>query len=175
MNFVPRVLLVSSDQSELQTLRSFLIRQSGVAVFTAAAGGDALHMHLSCPADVILAMTPLPDIEVLEFARRITLLGAPRLILSGEETSGRAVSEAFRLGAADYLIGPQEHEALWSAICRQVEVRGRELRQRRERRRLRRAVKLSDVAHQALREQIEHLSQDVVSSYQKLFEQLDAR
>ncbi|MCG3128789.1 MAG: hypothetical protein CHACPFDD_03682 [Phycisphaerae bacterium] len=175
MDFVPRVLLVSADEGARQSLRTFLIEQSGIAVFTAAEGGAALHMHLSCPVDVILALLPLPDIKPLEFVRRVALLGKPRVILSGDEATGREVAEAIRDGAADYLIGAAGHDELWPAICRQIEVRGREMRRRRERRRLRRAVKLSDAAHQALREQIEHLSRDVVHSYQRLFEHFAER
>jgi len=130
-------VLLIDDEAVFREDMATLIREGGYACDTAADGAEALR-HASAEApDVILCDLIMPGISGVELISRLASLcpETPIVIITANATMESAV-DAFRAGAADYILKPVLADDLLQKIARCVEQR----RLQRELRYLRRQV-----------------------------------
>lgn len=119
-----RILVVDDDPPSVKMI-SFLLREEGYSVLTAADGEEALRLvQEERPALVILDVM-MPKVDGLEVCRRLRrqMVDVPIIILSAKgETADRV--QGLELGADDYLpkpFEPMELLARVKAVLRRTE------------------------------------------------------
>ncbi len=133
MTATDKILLVDDEKLIRMTLHDRL-EQAGFRVTEAERGDEALECVRRDDPDLVLLDYRLPDLDGLEVLRRIRREGTETgVILMTAYSSVDSAVEALKLGAADYLKKPIDHEQLLAAITRTLET----TRLRREVRRLR--------------------------------------
>lgn len=113
------ILLVDDDEGSLQALDAAL-DGVGVEVATARSGNEALGALLKREFAVVLLDVRMPGIDGFETARLIRSRPASRhvpiIFITGVEPSSATTSQAYALGAVDFLWKPVSPEALRSKI-----------------------------------------------------------
>lgn len=114
----PSILVVDDEEVNLQILTQILTSQK-YRVAKARDGRDALDYLEKNAADMVLLDIVMPGpsgLEVLKTIRRTRSLGQlPVIMLTGKDTEGD-VSEAFSLGANDYITKPIDIAALIARV-----------------------------------------------------------
>ena len=101
-----KILIVEDDQMIAYTLE-FRLKKDGYEVTTARDGREAMEMLKTGKYNLVTTDLMLPfvtGLEVLSYAK-LALPGMPIIVLSGDNADV-TVSEAFKLGADDYLKKP---------------------------------------------------------------------
>src|SRR5690242_3124536 len=103
------VLLVDDQPANLLALETMLADLS-LNLVPATSGPEALRQVLRCDFAVVLLDVQMPDMDGFETARLIRSRGksryTPIVFLTAFESSQTAISEAYELGAVDFLIKP---------------------------------------------------------------------
>lgn len=130
------VLLIDDEDLFREDLAS-LLRDEGFVCRTAADGEEGLRLARELPPDAVVCDLVMPGIGGVEVIDRLASLApdTPVLLLTAHGTMETAL-EAFRKGAADYLLKPVDPDELIRKVERVVEHR----RLEREVRYLRREV-----------------------------------
>lgn len=121
---VIRVLLADDHALVRAGLRSLLASMDGVEVVGEAADGhDALRLAGTLRPQVILMDIAMPGLNGLEATARITRGGAraPRVLILSMHVSEEYAAQAFRVGAAGYVLkdaAPTELEQALRAVAR---------------------------------------------------------
>ncbi|MGQ9457746.1 MAG: response regulator transcription factor [Anaerolineae bacterium] len=119
-----RVLVVDDDPPSVKMI-SFLLREEGYSVLTAADGEEALRLVQEEKPDLIILDVMMPKVDGLEVCRRLRrqMVDVPIVILSAKgETADRV--QGLELGADDYLpkpFEPMELLARVKAVLRRTE------------------------------------------------------
>ncbi len=111
-----RVLVVDDDPPSVKMI-SFLLREEGYSVLTAADGEEALRLVQEERPDLIILDVMMPKVDGLEVCRRLRrqMVDVPIIILSAKgETSDRVLG--LELGADDYLPKPFEPVELLARV-----------------------------------------------------------
>lgn len=111
-----RVLVVDDDPPSVKMI-SFLLREEGYTVLTAADGEEALRSVQEEKPDLIILDVMMPKVDGLEVCRRLRrqLVDVPIIILSAKgETADRVLG--LELGADDYLPKPFEPMELLARV-----------------------------------------------------------
>jgi len=99
------ILLVDDDPLIVRSV-SFLLRQEGYRVVSAASGAEALAAAREAPPDVVLLDVALPDLGGVEICRRLRQeTGVPIIILSARRAEADKIV-GLDAGADDYLTKP---------------------------------------------------------------------
>ena len=101
-----KILIVEDDQMIAYTLE-FRLKKDGYEVTTARDGREAMEKLKTGKYNLVTTDLMLPfvtGLEVLSYVK-LALPGMPIIVLSGDNADG-TVSEAFKLGADDYLKKP---------------------------------------------------------------------
>jgi two-component system, NtrC family, sensor kinase len=115
------ILIVDDDPEARGFLREQIFGADAFQVYEAKDGADALQMLAERRPDLIVL-----DWELAGLSGRDLLLGVKSqgfqgpVIVVAESGSGRAVIEAFRLGAADYVLRPVREAELLAAVERSL-------------------------------------------------------
>lgn len=147
-----RILIAESDP----VIADFVSRQTLVAagyqVYQVSDGATALSRAMQIMPDVILANLDLPGLSGKDLLVGLNSQGVNiPLILIARKGTENEIIQAFRLGAADYLIWPAREAEVLSAVERNLS----QVRERRERERL--AVQLQQT-NQELQQRIRELT-----------------
>ncbi|WP_322793684.1 ATP-binding protein [Bellilinea sp.] len=147
-----RILIAESDP----VIADFISRQTLVAagyqVYQVSDGATALSRAMQIMPDVILANLELPGLSGKDLLVGLNSQGVNiPLILIARKGTENEIIQAFRLGAADYLIWPAREAEVLSAVERNLS----QVRERRERERL--AVQLQQT-NQELQQRIRELT-----------------
>ncbi|MGC8836910.1 MAG: response regulator transcription factor [Anaerolineae bacterium] len=119
-----RVLVVDDDPPSVKMI-SFLLREEGYTVLTAADGEEALRLVQEERPDLVILDVMMPKVDGLEVCRRLRrqMVDVPIIILSAKgETADRVMG--LELGADDYLpkpFEPMELLARVKAVLRRTE------------------------------------------------------
>ena len=118
-----RILIVDDDLT-LRTALTRYLQSRGYVVQEARSGVEALALFEEDPTDVVVSDIVMPEMDGLEFCRRLraTRLGqlVPFIFLSSRrELSDRV--EGHQIGADDYLVKPFELKELAAKIEAQLE------------------------------------------------------
>jgi two-component system alkaline phosphatase synthesis response regulator PhoP len=111
-----RVLVVDDDPPSVKMI-SFLLREEGYSVLTAADGEEALRLVQEERPDLIILDVMMPKVDGLEVCRRLRrqMVDVPIIILSAKgETADRVLG--LELGADDYLPKPFEPMELLARV-----------------------------------------------------------
>lgn len=147
-----RILIAESDP----VIADFISRQTLVAagyqVYRVSDGATALSRAMQIMPDVILANLELPGLSGKDLLVGLNSQGVNiPLILIARKGTENEIIQAFRLGAADYLIWPAREAEVLSAVERNLS----QVRERRERESL--AVQLQQT-NQELQQRIRELT-----------------
>jgi len=118
-----RILIVDDDPT-LRTALTRYLQSRGYIVREARSGAEALALFEEDPTDLVVSDVVMPEMDGLEFCRRLraTRLGqlVPFIFLSSRrELSDRV--EGHQTGADDYLVKPFELKELTAKIEAQLE------------------------------------------------------
>ncbi len=116
----PKILVVDDDQSCREALAAAL-DVKGYRVELARDGVDALELHDSSPADLVVAELDMPRLGAMDILAALRQRGAgvPVIVVSSTPDLRAAVS-AMRGGAADYLTKPLDQDELLLALRREL-------------------------------------------------------
>lgn len=136
------ILVVDDERLWLRSLDA-LLRQAGYAVSTALGGREAIRRLQSEDFDLVLLDLNMPQVNGLDVLAYLRDRGLDccAVVISGEN-GFEWVSQAFRLGAYDYLEKPFEVELLLSRLARALEKRELERGYKLLRRQLERSERL---------------------------------
>src|SRR5688572_14014586 len=124
------VLLVDDEPNNLVALKAILA-SSGLHLFTASSGVEALRMALNETIAVVLLDVLMPDMDGYEVARQLKGVDRTReipiIFLTALATDVEHIYRAYEVGAVDYLIKPLDPEVVRRKVAVFVElVRQRE-------------------------------------------------
>ncbi|HSL46906.1 MAG TPA: response regulator [Anaerolineales bacterium] len=141
-----RILLVENDPEISDLIARQVLKSVGYSVDVAADSSSAIKQALLTPPDLIIADLNLPGLSAKDLLVALSSQGInmPLLVIAnkGQEQD---IIQAFRLGAADYLLWPARDAEVLSAVER---VLGR-VHEIRDRQRL--DLKLSETNHELQR------------------------
>jgi two-component system response regulator AtoC len=113
----PATLAIVDDDPQFVEYMSTLLRSRGYVVQTFNSGPALLRaLNTETPPQVVLLDVLMPELDGLETlkALRTSHPGVPVIMLSGRQTPATIV-DAVRLGAADYVVKPDDPEGLGEA------------------------------------------------------------
>jgi two-component system nitrogen regulation response regulator GlnG len=118
---MPTLLIIDDEQSVRYSFRR-VFEGDGVAVLTAATGGEGLELVRRQAPDVVVLDLQLPDGNGLDFFREIQALDPrrPVLIITAHGTTETAI-ESMKNGAFDYLVKPVDLDRLSQLLGRAFE------------------------------------------------------
>lgn len=100
-----KILIVDDDRDTCQLLQ-FLFQRKGYRTMVATDGRQAIHQVQTEPPDLVLLDVLMPEMDGLETFRRVReYTHAPVLFLTALD-SVECASQAFHLGAVDYMRKP---------------------------------------------------------------------
>ena len=118
-----RILVVDDDATILMTLSRYL-RKQGYQVYSGASGAEGLALFQQESPDVIISDVMMPEMDGLEFCRRLRQQRGGELIpfifLSAKGELDDRV-HGYELGADDYITKPFEPRELLAKIEAQIE------------------------------------------------------
>lgn len=106
-------ILIVEDEKVIRTALQRLLERSGYLAQTAASVGEATSQYTLGDFDLIISDLRLPGEPGTKLIERAE--GVPVLIMTSYSSLKSAV-EAMRMGAADYIAKPFDHEEMLSAI-----------------------------------------------------------
>lgn len=113
-------ILLADDNAELRTVTRKVLERAGHEVIEAADGAQALTLHRTTPADLVITDVYMPDTDGIEATIRLTqeFPGVPLIVMSGGGYVGRddILKIAARLGAHHTLPKPFSNEELMAAV-----------------------------------------------------------
>ena len=99
-------VLIVEDEAPVRELLGTWLEQEGYEICAASDGEEALRAVKESPPDLIVLDMVMPQFDGFEFCRSVReQSSAPIVVLTGLGDESQRV-EAFRLGAADYLVKP---------------------------------------------------------------------
>ena len=118
-------ILIVEDDNALAQMCAKLIRRCGHIALIASSGRDAL--AIVCEArdiDIVISDVQMPQMTGVQLLDRLHALDAtiPVILMTGY-TNPLSPSQAFALGAADYLMKPFDPEMLISSVERATRTR----------------------------------------------------
>lgn len=117
-------ILIVDDDATLRTALTRYLQNRGYVVQEARSGLEALTIFENDPADVVVSDVMMPEMDGLEFCRRLraTRMGqlVPFIFLSSRKELEDRV-EGHQTGADDYLVKPFELKELVAKIEAQLE------------------------------------------------------
>ncbi|HEY9641000.1 MAG TPA: response regulator transcription factor [Coleofasciculaceae cyanobacterium] len=117
-------ILIVDDDITLRTALSRYLQNRGYSVIDAGSGTEALTVIEQNPPDLIVSDVMMPEMDGLEFCRRLraTRLGqlVPFIFLSSRSELNDRV-QGHQMGADDYIIKPFEPKELVAKIESQLE------------------------------------------------------
>lgn len=118
-----RILIVDDDPT-LRTALTRYLQNRGYVVREARSGAEALALFEEDPADLVVSDVVMPEMDGLEFCRRLRAMRLGQLVpfiflSSRRELSDRV--EGHETGADDYLVKPFELKELTAKIEAQLE------------------------------------------------------
>jgi DNA-binding response OmpR family regulator len=127
---VERILVVESDPDVSDLIARQALQPLGYQVSVASDSGTAVRQAVQFQPDVILANLNLPGLSGKDLLVALSSQGimTPVIVLA-EKGHEPAVIQAFRLGAADYLMLPAREAEMVSAVERALK-QGRDMRAR---------------------------------------------
>ena len=117
-------LLMIDDEEELLDLaRHFIGRSEGIELTTSTSATGALERHRSNPFDAIIFDLKMPEVDGIEFLKRLRAGGdtTPFIILTGKGSEEVAM-EALNSGAEFYLAKGGDPESLFTELARMVRI-----------------------------------------------------
>jgi DNA-binding response OmpR family regulator len=120
---VPHALLVDDDADAAETM-AMLIASEGFTVATAGTLRDARRQLALQEPDIVLLDLMLPDGSGMELFDDAKALPNTELVLITGHASLDTSIQAFRLGAADYLVKPMSLKQLQGVLSRRDEAVG---------------------------------------------------
>jgi len=145
-----RVLLVESDPEISDLIARQTLQSMGYQVQLARLASNAIQEAARFSPDIIITNINLPDLSGKDLLIALSSQGvdAPVIIIAQKGMEGDLI-QAFRLGAADYLLWPMREAEIVSAVERVL----KQVRSRRERETLARQLKqTNDELQQRVRE-----------------------
>lgn len=114
-----RVLLVENDPEISDLIARQVLISEGYDVDVVADSSSAIKHALTIPPDLIIADLSLPTLSAKDLLVALTSQGihTPVLVIAGKGQE-QAIIQAFRLGAADYLLWPARDAEVLSAVER---------------------------------------------------------
>lgn len=108
----PKVLIVD-DSEMVRNFHSYILRDAGFEVRTAADGAEALEIFLQEPFDLIITDINMPRMDGLTFIRRVREVDprVPIIIISSLEEA-QDKQQGFDAGANLYLVKPTKPSVL---------------------------------------------------------------
>ncbi|MDD1663685.1 MAG: response regulator, partial [Methanomicrobiales archaeon] len=115
------LLLVDDEDELLSVARHFIGRAGEIELTTSTSSPGALEMHRNHPFDAIIFDLKMPDMDGIEFLRRLRESDdtTPFIILTGKGGE-QAAMEALNGGADFYLPKGGDPEALFAELVRMV-------------------------------------------------------
>ncbi|GIV64685.1 MAG: hypothetical protein KatS3mg045_2024 [Bellilinea sp.] len=147
-----RILIAESDPVIADFVSRQTLQAAGYQVYQVSDGTAALSRAVQVMPDVILANLELPGLSGKDLLVGLNSQGVniPVILIARKGTENEII-QAFRLGAADYLIWPAREAEVLSAVERNLS----QVRERRERERL--AAQLQQT-NQELQQRIRELT-----------------
>lgn len=104
---IPKRILIVDDEESFRHMLSVILIKEGYEVEASSNGEEGLQKATASPFDHILCDVRMPQMDGLEFLRRIEKTGgqAPVIMMSAYGTMDTAI-EAMKLGAYDYISKP---------------------------------------------------------------------
>lgn len=117
-------ILIVDDDITIRAALHYYLQQQGYAVIEAKSGSEALDVFEQDPPDVVVSDVMMPEMDGLEFCRRLRSMRSGQLVpfifLSAlNEVSDRV--QGHQMGADDYLIKPFDANELVAKIEAQLE------------------------------------------------------
>lgn len=114
-----RILLVENDPEISDLIARQVLISEGYDVDVVADSSSAIKQALTVPPDLIIADLSLPTLSAKDLLVALTSQGihTPVLVIAGKGQE-QAIIQAFRLGAADYLLWPSRDAEVLSAVER---------------------------------------------------------
>src|SRR5574339_1333 len=114
-----RVLLVENDPEVSDLIARQVLISEGYDVDVVVDSSSAIKQALVNPPDLIIADLNLPTLSAKDLLVALTSQGihTPLLVIAGKGQE-QAIIQAFRLGAADYLLWPARDAEVLSAVER---------------------------------------------------------
>jgi DNA-binding response OmpR family regulator len=141
-----RILLVEHDPEISDLIARQALRSVGYQVDVVADASSAIKHAVQTPPDLIIANLNLPGLSAKDLLIALSSQGVntPLLVVAGKGQE-QDIIQAFRLGAADYLLWPARDAEVISAVERVLS----RVHERRDRQRL--DIKLSEANHELQR------------------------
>ncbi|GLS25632.1 response regulator [Marinibactrum halimedae] len=124
----PAILLVDDNPVNLQLI-SKILENEKMEINQAINGAQCLSMMSTQEFDLVLLDLNMPEIDGLEVLRRVkewTQVTLPTFVVVSADNSPESISQAFKLGAADYITTPFKKEEMLARINTQLHLRSRE-------------------------------------------------
>lgn len=138
-----RILLVEHDPEISDLIGRQALRSAGYQVDVVSDSSSAIKRSLQAPPDLIIANLNLPGLSAKDLLIALTSQGvATPLLVIARKGQEQDIIQAFRLGAADYILWPARDAEVIAAVER-VLSRVHDLRDRQ-----RLDLKLSEINHQ---------------------------
>ncbi len=114
-----RILLVENDSEISDLIARQVLISEGYDVDVVTNSSSAIKQALTIPPDLIIADLSLPTLTAKDLLVALTSQGihTPVLVIAGKGQE-QAIIQAFRLGAADYLLWPARDAEVLSAVER---------------------------------------------------------
>jgi DNA-binding response OmpR family regulator len=114
-----RILLVENDPEISDLIARQVLISEGYDVDVVADSSSAIKQALTTPPDLIIADLNLPTLSAKDLLVALTSQGihTPLLVIAGKGQE-QAIIQAFRLGAADYLLWPARDAEVLAAVER---------------------------------------------------------
>ncbi len=147
-----RILVVESDPLIRDTIARQALKAAGYQVFSFSDASAAISQVEEVNPDVVIANLELPDLSGKDLLVALASqgYGAP-FIMTARKGMEAEIIQAFRLGAADYLIWPARETEILAAVERNL----KQVRERRERERLARQLQQTN---QELQQKVRELT-----------------
>ncbi len=112
----PRVLIVD-DSEMVRNFHSYILKDAGFDVQTAADGAQAIEMFLQSPFDLIVTDINMPQMDGLTFIKRVRGVdqNIPIIIISTEDEA-EDKQQGYDAGANVYLVKPTRPSVLIESI-----------------------------------------------------------
>jgi len=122
----PKILVVE-DQPAVSDTMLYLLKRAGCEATSARTGAEGLRLAQEEKFDLITLDIDLPDINGLEFCRRLKqdlhLCHIPVIFVSGRLCEGNR-QRCLELGAADYIVKPFDVSVFVSRIFSHLKTAG---------------------------------------------------
>ncbi|MCD6343632.1 MAG: response regulator [Spirochaetaceae bacterium] len=119
---VPRVLVID-DENVVGDLMGFMLKRAGYDVSVVLDGTAGLALCESTPPDLVITDITMPDMDGIEFLRRLRKTGIriPSISISGNPVGMKFLDAAKLLGAREVLRKPISEKDLLEAVKRSLQ------------------------------------------------------